>query len=242
MGTLAALGGGSPATLDGLEVEVSGQGFSIDFLADYSDDAILAEVRRVATALGKNSLSRRDVDATGRISSGTLIKRFGSMRHALQRAGLRPVRFMKASDAELLELLVDLWVRTLEEVGRRPFRSDLSRLSYPVSSDTFARRFGSWRKALLRAAAHAEATGAESAEPPPASSQVEPAVERRSLSVRKRFFVLKRDKYRCVLCGASGVPLEVDHKIPAARGGSDKLDNLQALCIPCNRGKRESLE
>jgi 5-methylcytosine-specific restriction endonuclease McrA len=54
--------------------------------------------------------------------------------------------------------------------------------------------------------------------------------------------VLQRDKYRCVLCGASGVSLEVDHKIPVARGGSDDLDNLQTLCFPCNRGKRDSLE
>jgi Homing endonuclease associated repeat/HNH endonuclease len=222
---------------------MSGGRFPIDFLEDYSDDAILEEVRRLAATLGKTSLSRRDVDATGRISSATLIKRFGSMRHALQRAGLRPVRFMKASDTELLDLLVELWVRTLEETGRRPYRSDLSRLGYPVSSDTIVRRFGPWRKALLRAASHADAISAsESTEPRPAPGAIEQPGPRRSLSVRKRFFVLKRDNYRCVLCGVSAVPLEVDHIVPAARGGSDRLDNLQTLCVPCNRGKRDSLE
>lgn len=220
---------------------MDGERFPIDFLEDYADDAILDEVRRLAVALGKTSLSRRDVDSKGRVSSALLIKRFGSMRQALQRAGLRPVRFMKASDAELLDLLTELWVRTLEEAGRQPYRSDLVRLGYPVSSDTIVRRFGSWAKALLRAASHTDAVMTTDT-PGPQPEPIDQPGRRQSISVRKRFLVLKRDNYRCVLCGASGVQLEVDHIVPAARGGSDRLDNLQTLCFPCNRGKRDSLQ
>lgn len=58
-----------------------------------------------------------------------------------------------------------------------------------------------------------------------------------------RFDVLKRDGYRCQLCGRSaqqhGVVLEVDHKHARARGGKDTLDNLHTLCFDCNRGKRD---
>lgn len=56
-----------------------------------------------------------------------------------------------------------------------------------------------------------------------------------------RFAVLSRDHYRCVCCGRSaevdGVKLEVDHRIPVAKGGTNRLDNLQTLCMTCNRGK-----
>lgn len=67
--------------------------------------------------------------------------------------------------------------------------------------------------------------------------------KRPALSPRLRFLVLKRDNYRCQLCGRSahdGVTLEVDHIHPRAQGGSNELSNLQTLCWDCNRGKRDS--
>ncbi len=48
---------------------------------------------------------------------------------------------------------------------------------------------------------------------------------------------------RCSMCGRTpdehGVVLQVDHRMPRAWGGSDALDNLQALCEECNRGKKD---
>jgi hypothetical protein len=57
-----------------------------------------------------------------------------------------------------------------------------------------------------------------------------------------RAFVLDRDK-RCLLCGASAEQeqLEVDHWLPKALGGEDKLENLRTLCLSCNRGKGKAL-
>jgi len=55
-----------------------------------------------------------------------------------------------------------------------------------------------------------------------------------------RFNILKRDGYRCQICGRSGqdgVVLEVDHKHPVVKGGNSSLDNLWTLCFNCNRGK-----
>lgn len=63
---------------------------------------------------------------------------------------------------------------------------------------------------------------------------------KRELPTAKRFAVLRRDDYRCRLCGAcadDGVRLEVDHIIPIARGGSNEYSNLWTLCFDCNRGK-----
>ena len=58
--------------------------------------------------------------------------------------------------------------------------------------------------------------------------------ERAPIGAGVRAMVLRRDKYRCVWCGNDG-PLELDHIIPWSAGGSDDLDNLRALCRPCNQ-------
>lgn len=57
------------------------------------------------------------------------------------------------------------------------------------------------------------------------------------VSVHKRFLVMQRDGFTCRLCRQAGGKLEVDHIIPVCKGGSSKLENLQTLCKPCNRGK-----
>ena len=216
--------------------------FEPDFLISYSDEEVLAELKRLALALNKDGLSRRDIDKHGRVSSGTVIKRFGSLRKAFEAAGLKPIRFMKASDDELIGILIDLWTRTLEKEGRRPFRRDLKAYGFAISSDTFVRKYGSWRAALLRAAdSVANEITVETAERAETDHTGLPG-DRKALSVRKRFFVFKRDKYRCRMCGATGVELEVDHVVPVANGGSDAIDNLQTLCFKCNRGKRDSAQ
>jgi uncharacterized protein YozE (UPF0346 family) len=63
---------------------------------------------------------------------------------------------------------------------------------------------------------------------------------RSGMSLKLRFEVFRANDYRCQLCGATaqdGVKLEIDHKTPVAKGGTDDLDNLWTLCFPCNRGK-----
>jgi len=56
-----------------------------------------------------------------------------------------------------------------------------------------------------------------------------------------RFQVLKESGGRCALCGITkkDSPLDVDHIIPRARGGSNDKANLQVLCSKCNRTKKD---
>ena len=60
-----------------------------------------------------------------------------------------------------------------------------------------------------------------------------------SLPVKLRYDILRRDNFKCVLCGSSskdGIRLEVHHKIPVNEGGSDSEENLQTLCNLCHYG------
>jgi 5-methylcytosine-specific restriction endonuclease McrA len=59
-----------------------------------------------------------------------------------------------------------------------------------------------------------------------------------------RWRILKRDEYRCVLCGRSpathaGLSLQIDHVIPVSRGGGDEEANLRTLCGECNNGRKD---
>jgi predicted restriction endonuclease len=61
-----------------------------------------------------------------------------------------------------------------------------------------------------------------------------------SIQVSLRYKILKRDEYKCRICGRSandGARLEVDHIFPRAKGGKDNPENLWTLCFDCNRGK-----
>ena len=63
-----------------------------------------------------------------------------------------------------------------------------------------------------------------------------------NLSAQRRFEILRRDLYRCRLCGiaaqdAPHVRLEVDHITARAHGGTNDPINLWTLCAACNRGK-----
>lgn len=63
--------------------------------------------------------------------------------------------------------------------------------------------------------------------------------ERKALSKKIRFEVLKRDKFTCQYCGrmSPDVILEVDHIKPVSKGGTNDIMNLITSCRECNSGK-----
>lgn len=49
-----------------------------------------------------------------------------------------------------------------------------------------------------------------------------------------REYLLSKWKRKCCYCGATQVPLQMEHIVPRSRGGSDRVDNLALACEPCN--------
>ncbi|MBO5328569.1 MAG: HNH endonuclease [Clostridia bacterium] len=69
-------------------------------------------------------------------------------------------------------------------------------------------------------------------------------VERAKMSDSLRYNILKRDNFKCQICGSSaqdGVKLHVDHIIPVSKGGQTMPSNLRTLCDRCNMGKSNKL-
>ena len=52
-----------------------------------------------------------------------------------------------------------------------------------------------------------------------------------------REYLLEKFGRKCVYCGAENVPLNIDHVVPKARGGSNRISNLALACVNCNEKK-----
>ena len=50
--------------------------------------------------------------------------------------------------------------------------------------------------------------------------------------------ILEQYNYSCFYCGATGVPLEIEHMIPLSRGGGLTEDNVVPACHSCNCSKK----
>jgi hypothetical protein len=62
---------------------------------------------------------------------------------------------------------------------------------------------------------------------------------RKNIPAAMRMKILKRDNFRCKLCGSDSTKskIQVDHVVPVALGGITEERNLQTLCDECNMGK-----
>lgn len=63
--------------------------------------------------------------------------------------------------------------------------------------------------------------------------------ERKAISKRMRFEVLKRDSFTCQYCGKQppDAVLHLDHIKPVSKGGKNTVLNLVTSCVDCNLGK-----
>lgn len=210
---------------------------------DYIDD-----LRSVAGLLGKTTLTCSEYESHGQYDRGKLSKRFGSWEKALVSAGLNPTGYtVSVSDAELLDDIEQTWVK----LGRQPTTGDIKSGCSKYGMTTYIRHFGSWRKALefFVEYINSEEQEEQIEEPIPHTekSMSDTAANithktQRDINLRMRFLVMKRDNFRCCLCGASpatdpSVELHIDHIHPWSKGGETTFDNLQTLCSKCNLGK-----
>ena len=139
------------------------------------------------------------------------------------------------------------WFNNLEEIwiklGRQPYPSDMEKPLSKYSYAGYKRKFGKWRKALEKFVEHIN----KEEIPTTKSLSSKPQITKthktsRNIGLRLRFIVMRRDDFKCKICGRSpatepGLKLEVDHIISWNKGGETVFENLQTLCSDCNSGK-----
>ena len=215
--------------------------FSFDLNAKVtrqSDHDLLTAAEEYAKRVGFRYFTRLEFDkwAGRRCQSRTISARFGSWKQALAIIGIEGGRKYEYTPEELIENLEAIW----KKVGRPPGHRQVGQMGAKISHTPYRRRWGSVRKACqLIARFHRGVITREQLLGGPAD-----AVQPKRVALEVRWMVLKRDNYRCVVCGASpavdhSVQLEVDHIQPIAHGGTNDLSNLQTLCRPCNQGKKD---
>lgn len=168
--------------------------------------------------------------------SWTISDRLGSWRSALAQIGIETgVRSRRYSPRELMDNLELVW----REIGRPPGAILIARHGFRISEPTYRRRWGSLQKACLQLARFKKGEITEQQLLGTAPSRKKRT--RVALPLNVRWDILKRDHYRCVICGAHppDVELEVDHIVAVSRSGTDEVENLRTLCRHCNQGKKD---
>jgi hypothetical protein len=204
------------------------------------DDVLLYDLKRVAELIGKQSVTQKQYNENGHYHCTTLTNRFGSWFTVLERAGLEKTRNLNITEEELLNNLFEIWTK----LGRQPKYNDLTRQISKYSTPTYERRFGSWYKALETFIAYVNSESKDGIDDIQNRKLCASKKQKtsRKINWRMRFLVMRRDDFKCRLCGNSpalkpGLVLHVDHINPWSEGGETIMDNLQTLCEKCNIGK-----
>ena len=218
-----------------------------------SDDDLLDELRHVAEVLGTHTVTMAEFNRTSpRANSAGIKRRFGSWKAALQRAGLTlsPLG-RRYSDGEYFENILSVWTH----YGRQPKYREMNGPPSTIPAGAYEAKFGGWRRALGAFVERVNADrqlGSSTALSPPQpdatpTSEASSNARTRAISLGLRYDILRRDRFKCVLCGDSPAvtptcQLHVDHVVAFARGGATEEGNLRTLCSRCNVGKADKVE
>lgn len=216
---------------------------------------LIEDMQQVAEKLRKIKITMAEYEKHGNFGSTTIQKRFGGWNKAKEKAGLTIGRYYNQSEEEYFDNLLHVW----QILGRQPKYREIEAPLSKIHISSYERKFGSWRNALESFikyintkddfVSNAKKTKADAPEATiiqePLNSKkkkVKTKRTNRTANLRQRFRVMKRDGFKCVLCGASpannpGIELHIDHIIPWSHGGETVEENLRTLCSNCNLGR-----
>lgn len=122
--------------------------YELQTLEEYSNEALLAELRRVAQALNGQRLTIERFNSMARVHSTTIRNRFGSWQTALDKAGISEAiapRYKTLVRKDILRALRDYVV---ENPGVSVTRDAIA-IRLGVDANNLTRRFGKWEKLLV---------------------------------------------------------------------------------------------
>lgn len=211
---------------------------------------LLSELCRVAQEIDTKTLTIEQFDKHSSISAETVRRRFGSWWKALDEAGLQiSNRGKRYSDDDYFENLLKVWTHH----GRQPKYREMDEQPSTISSGAYEAKWGNWHKALQafieRVNVDILPTALEKKCTPvkrmPNDNNKTASV--RTIPLGIRYDILKRDHFKCLLCGDSPATnpkckLHIDHIKPFSQDGKTAKENLRTLCASCNQGKSDKQE
>jgi len=210
-----------------------------DYHRNTPDNELIADLKRIASELKKETVTIDEYNERGKFHSTTLARRFGNWFLTLEKAGLKKTRNLHISEEEYFRNLEEVWTK----LGRQPRYLEMQKPLSKYVAGAYAYKFGTWRKALEKFIEYVNKGNVSLLEKAAEKKKsISKHKTKRSINWRLRFLVMRKDKFKCKNCGRSpatdqGIVLHVDHIKPWANGGETVLENLQTLCSICNIGK-----
>lgn len=206
-----------------------------------TDEELISDLQRVAKKLKKDSITHFEIDEHGKYSTNTYVRRFGSWLKSLEKAEMKKTINMNTTEEELFQNLEEVWIK----LGRQPNYGEMSAPLSRYHRGTYERRYGTWRKALEKFVEYINSEDKKTSEKAIKKLKVETKTQhktKRGINWRLRFIVMRRDNFKCKICGRSpatnlNIILHVDHIKPYSKCGETVQENLQTLCSKCNIGK-----
>jgi hypothetical protein len=199
---------------------------------------ILSDVSKIVKQNDFKKLTQANYKQYGKYSIWMIYNRFGNWFNMLEEAGLKKTRNLGISENDLLENIMNVWIKLQKQPKYSDMKEDFSK--YKIS--TYERRFGSWTDALQEFVKYANNENLSITKTTTVINNRHKTS--RNINQRLRFIVMRRDNFKCVICGKSpandpSIELHIDHIIPWVKGGETELENLQTLCSKCNFGKSD---
>ena len=134
--------------------------FQLTRLTEYSEEAFIREIQRVAALVPDGTITKRSFDKVAHVSGATVQRHFGSWKAALEAAGL-PDRYSGGKVTDRMKLqttkyltnaaLLDEMKRVASVAGCAHLTQEVFKNHSAIHTTTIFRRFGSWQLACREA-------------------------------------------------------------------------------------------
>jgi len=115
-----------------------------DYHRNTPDNELIADLKRIASELKKETVTIDEYNERGKFHSTTLTRRFGNWFKTLEKAGLKKTRNLHISEEEYFRNLEEVWAK----LGRQPRYLKMQKPFSRYVVGAYEYKFGTWRKAL----------------------------------------------------------------------------------------------
>ena len=111
-----------------------------DYHRNTPDNELIADLKRIASELKKETVTIDGYNERGKFHSTTLTRRFGNWFKTLEKAGLKKTRNLHISEEEYFRNLEEVWAK----LGRQPRYLEMQKPFSRYVASAYEYKFGTW--------------------------------------------------------------------------------------------------